>query len=60
MRLVRILYNIKMARREPTQTPNAAFNSNVTAGNAIIVPVSWNAAAGSITNVQDSLGNTYT
>lgn len=43
-----------------TATPNVAFPANVTAGNAIIVHVTWQTASGSVTSVTDAQGNTYT
>lgn len=42
-----------------TATPNVAFTSNTTAGNAIIAHIAWTAGSGTITSVTDSQGNTY-
>lgn len=42
-----------------TQHPAVTFGSSVTAGDFLLIPISWTSATGSVTSVTDSLGNTY-
>src|SRR5258706_1829582 len=43
-----------------TQTPSAAYGTNITSGNVLIVFVTWGASSGSVISIADSLGTVYT